>query len=213
MFYSLSYSSNNFIGNGDTQVHCLFNLDIQMAFTKTKFPIINDVLKFDLNKKAKITNCLSQRGIASGGLLIDEKIKNILTTSYKLIEHKFYDAEIVGKKVDAKYFWFQCDEDLTNEIDYSNSSFYETMYSCEEGEIKLESFEHYKTLKEEKGIFWGVVVNKIILKPNSKLREYDLFRIFPFENVICISEKLKMKFENEKITGVEIKNYDNIHFL
>ena len=213
-FYSLEYSASNLIGNGDCQARCLSNDDIVRSFIRQPFPIVPEILQFELRFKAELTNCLSQYAIASGGLLIDERFKKILE-SYVLMKHKFYSVVLFDQTgvINGNYFWMQIKESFTDEIDYVNSDFYETNLATRGPQINFSSFSDYEAQRNQKGWEWNSKAKEIVIIPNSKLLNMDLFTLWPFDNRICISEKLKNSLQQNKITGIEIKKYEKIRFF
>ncbi|GAA0876011.1 hypothetical protein GCM10009118_24210 [Wandonia haliotis] len=208
--YTLGYSAKYMIGNGDSQVFCPMAKDEIKSFTNG-YPDIKTPLIFELHKKAKLTNCLSQGAIASGGLLIDDKTKDLLA-DFILIKHKFYPTEIIGKKneIIKNYYWLQIEEDLTGEIDYEKSIFYETNGVSNIGEIKIDSYQWYQKQKAEKGWKFGLNAKLIVLKSDSKLINYDLFRLFPFEYKLIMSERLKSAIVENKLTGFDTEKYNKV---
>lgn len=211
--YILSYSSQFMIGNGNTQVFCPMESDIVKSLSYG-FPNIDIPLIFELHKKAKLTNCLSQGAIASGGFLVDEKVRDLLA-DFTLIAHKYYPTEIIGKKgeIIGNYKWLQIEEVLTEEIDYDKSVFYETNGISIIGERKIDSFQWYEEQKVEKGWRFGMNAKSVVLKRDSRLSKVDLFRLFPFDHEIIISERLKNAIEKSGITGFEIEEYSKIRLV
>jgi len=198
------------IGNGDMQAFSPMDNDIIKSLTKG-FPTINSSLIFELHKKAKLTNCLSQGAIASGGFLVDKKIIDLFE-NFKLIKHKYYSVEILGKKGEIinDYKWLQIEENLVEEINYEKSVFYETDGVSIIGERKIDSFNWYKEKKDEKGWKFGMRAKSIVMQEGSKLSKIDLFRLLPFVHEIIISEKLKNAIERSGITGFDIEEYNKI---
>jgi|GEM_PF-4370604 len=203
------------IGNGDSQAVCLFDSEIRKSFSKgDRYPEIADPLPFMLRKKARLTDCLSQGGIASAGFLVDQKIKTLLE-SYYLMQHKYYPAEIREEDatpIRSDYFWLQLEENFMSEIDYNRSVFYEMDMASRVGEIQLESFDDYKQQRSGKGWKWDAKAKQIYLKQNSRLKEVDVFRLFPLDHTLCVSERFKEAIEASKVSGFSFEEYDKIRF-
>lgn len=213
ILYKLSYSTKNLIGNGDQQTLCLSKREIIKSFSYG-FPDDEIVLNFELHQKAKLTNCLSNGSISSGlGLLIDLKTRELFA-NFQLCTHKFYKTEIKGKKDNEikNYFWLHLSENFTNDIDYTQSVFYETNGISRINELKIDSFSFYEKEKNDKGWRFDLEPKIIIFKNESKIKNLDMFRIPPFESGILISERLKEMIIEKKLTGFEIKEYNNIFF-
>lgn len=207
--FSLNIDTNYLIGNGDEQTFCLDESRIRNSFTKG-YPDINAPLRFELNKKSNLTNCLSQSGIISKGFLIDSKTK-LLLDSFSLMNHRFYPAEILVKgDLNTDYYWLQLQENLANEIDYKESTFIELDLATKIGEIKLESFLQYESFRKDNGWKWNVEIGRVKIKSNSKLFNTDLFNLLPFDRMVLISERLKNKIEKAGLTGFKIEEYDKV---
>lgn len=210
--YSLDYSANYMVGNSDFQAFGMFTGEVKKSFLGGKYPKINKPLKFELHKRAKLTNCLSQGAISSGGLLIDEKVKSVFD-SFHIMKHQYYPAEIIGKKGEIiNYYWLQLEENLTSEIDFDASIFYELILATKGDKVKISSLTDYEEKKVENGWEWRAKAEQIMLQKDTKLKGYDLFRLFPFDNTLCISKRLKEAIEQHKLTGFEIEEYNKIKF-
>lgn len=210
--YSLHFDAEYLLGNGEPQVIALSDDILLKSFTKG-FPEVTEPIRYKLHKRAVVTNCLSQRSIISAGFLIDGKVKALFDT-FRLIEHQYYPVEITGKNSQPieDYHWLKVEEDLTEEIDYKTSIFYETNGISKVGEIKIDSYNFYTQQKAEKGWRFDMEAKEIKLRSNSKLIDYDLFRLFPFESKVLISEPLKNAIEQINLTGFIIEEYNKIKF-
>lgn len=207
-YFSIETSTQFYIGD-DTQLFGLHNNEINKLFIGKSFPELEKgTLKFELNRKAQLTNFLSQSNIASSGFIVDDIVKSLFE-KFNIMRHKYYPVSIFKEnndsQIDVNYYWMQLNEDLTTEIDFKNSIFSETMFSCEEGNIQLNSFEHFKKLKESKGIFWGVEAAKIQLIEGSKLYKHDMVCFHPFSNKILVSKRLEQAIRDAKISGIDLE--------
>lgn len=212
--YSLKNDVGYLIGDGDQQVRCLLNRDDSRSFIQNDFPEFDRVLRFELHNKAELTNCVSQGGLASSGVLIDGKVKGIFD-EHNLITHKYYPVEIIeenGTLITNDYYWIQLRQDLTGDIDYNNSIFSEINIASRIGEIKLESFNDYKSQREEKGWKWDAEAKELHLRMDSDVNKLDLFQLFPFDLTICISERLRNSLIDNNVSGFEINPYEKVLF-
>lgn len=211
--YSLKEDVDCLISNGDPQTRCLLSRDDCRLFIQDEFPEQKKI-RFELNNRAKLTNCVSQDGIASSGFVIDKKVKGIFD-SHNLIKHKYYSVEVIGEDnrlISNDYFWVQFRQNLTNNIDYDTSTFYEVKIASRVGEVKLTSFEDYEKQRLEKGWKWDIEAKKIILKENLEITKLDLIQLFPFDRTICISERLRSSLLDSNISGFEINFYERVQF-
>ncbi|AWM14177.1 hypothetical protein DI487_10215 [Flavobacterium sediminis] len=185
----------------------------QVAFDKIKeafkfrhnvYPDNEPILSATLEKGAKLTDILSQASIAGHGLLINDKVKNILA-DFKIMNHKFYNCPVKDHKgVIHQYYWMALVQpDIINWIDFKNSSFYTVEVGFREDNIKLTSYQDYIQKKEElPNINWWIEAENIKI---NTIEEHDLF-VFPylFSNII-LSEKLTQSFIKDNIKGIKFE--------
>lgn len=78
-------------------------------------------------------------------------------------------------------------------------------------EISVLSFEDYKEkgrlLRDEKGFAFELISVKVVLNYSSDMLQ------FPFSGLKYVSEKLKQKIEEEKLTGVVFEETDIEFYL
>jgi hypothetical protein len=149
---------------------------------------------FVAHGKAKLTDLLSVAS-ANGGFLISNRLK-ILLEKFNVAQHRFYPAKVSHKKELYEYYWMHMISDLTNLVDYPNSTFFIYYnYSHNLGYIPIDSMEDFKQQKEkvkkdnpDKAItIWA---EKIKLNADS-YTSLDLFGIGCFNANYYISERLK----------------------
>jgi hypothetical protein len=203
MYYSIENRTDKEVGNIFPQANCLTQSSAHLLTTNefyTNFP----KLVFELEKKSKLTDLISQASISSIGLLVSAKLKEILI-KHKLPKYKLYQSELKISNLSIDYFWVHFNfENFINFIDFENSIFYYTKFEMQVEQISIKDFNEYKMLKKENGIMWDVEIESIKLKDNL-IDDFDLFNFYPFTRNIFISEKLKNDIVQNSISGIEIK--------
>lgn len=183
----------------------------QVAFDKIKeafkfrhnvYPHSEPMLSATLEKGAKLTDVLSQASIAGHGLLINDKVKNILA-DFTIMNHRFYDCPVKDRNGDIhSYYWMALAQpDLIEWIDFSNSSFYTVEAGFREYDIGLASYQDYLQKKENlPNTNWWIESENIKI---GKVIDYGLFAFPHLLHNILISEKLNLSFIEKKITGIK----------
>lgn len=163
----------------------------------------NIELRFALQKNTKLTDILSQAAISSPGLLVSEKVFNILN-NYQLMNHSFFSAIVETKKGEEQYYWLHLvgSNLVTDAVDYSNTQLSWTQSGFKKGELSLKSFEDFSRKKTENGILWGARLERISTN-NYFDRNLDLFAFTPLDLRIYVSTKLKQSLSENFIQGVE----------
>jgi hypothetical protein len=198
------------VGKDYPQVDCL---TMHQAHLITSWHLFDPKpnLKFQLKKKAILTDVLNKSAISSTGFLINKKIK-CLFENFKIMRHQYFKTIVLDKNNELEYYWLHLSEpELTEQLNYEKTIFYRTEWTFREEEIKLNSYNHFKILKEkDKEASFGVELDKIYL---SELfdKKLDLFTFLPFDNKIYISENLKNAIDECNITGFKIEKAT--HFL
>lgn len=207
MYYSIKNSIGKETGNVFPQVHCLTQLHAHQLHSD-EFPNFEPSLVFELEKKAKLTDVLSQAAISAQGLLISKKLKTLLE-EHNLMRHKFYPSLVKTRDGDVVYYWLHLCQSYAEFIDYKQSVFCWTKFELQQGEIDVSSIEDYNKKKKEHDINWGVDVESIKLtdkfSPN-----IDVFSFMPFDFTLYISDRLRNQLLDLRITGLKIENALNI---
>jgi len=211
--YSLSNSTGKETGRTFPQLHCLTQ-PYAHSMSSWEFPDFKPKLIFELQKTAKLTDVLSNAAISASGFLISSKVKDILDR-FNLMKHKYYDAIIVIPKTGEtlNYHWLHlCQPELINQLDYEKSVFYETRWEFREDIIKLTSYKHYEELKaKDKNAMFGVELDEIFVVETFD-KELDIFTFIPFSGQKFISSKLKVAFDENKVTGFNYEEATEIKF-
>ena len=203
-YFNINYELDNKItGKGYPQVNCL-NLNDIGKFSSWELNKEKTVLKFELNKKSKLTDVLSVLEINTG-FLISAKVKKIFN-DFKLMRHQYFDATIETNEGIFDYYWLHLTEpDLVKKIDYKKSIFYETEYTFKKKIIFLDNYEQYQKLKsKDEEASFGVTAEHIFFS-SSFDKTIDLFTFLPFNNDIYISERLKNALVENNIYSFNIK--------
>ncbi|MFL9484508.1 imm11 family protein [Chitinophagaceae bacterium LWZ2-11] len=169
---------------------------------------------FVVNKQAKLSDLLSV-SVIRGGFLISNKLKEILE-KHNLPEHQFYSAKIQFKTKFYDYYWLHIISDLTDVVDYSNSTFFiYHNYLHNLGYIKILSKQDFdikkRKLKQDNEGKTVTIWSEAIFFNKTFENQLDLFAVSLFDNDFYITETLKNVIMNEKITGVEIQISNKIH--
>ncbi len=159
-------------------------------------------LNYKLSRGSKICDLMSQIGISAVGLLINEKMLNLLTT-FNLVPYKFYHAniEMTQSKNKIQYYFIHF---VWNEgvkfIDYINSEFDISEFGNITHNVKISSCEELVTKQNEIGRF------KMISFTKTKYfsSPFDLF-INPINLKIIMTERLRQKLIDEEISGLNIE--------
>lgn len=205
------YYVNNDAGfyvNGMVQTRCKTASNILKSFIQEDFPMLSEPLIFELEKNAILTDCLSQSGIMSKGILVNNNLKNTLE-KYEMANHEFYESFVIDKSgCTHEYFWLQIKEDFNESIDFDKSEFIELNITTPVDPIRLGSINDYYQKKEKIGWNWDVKPIKICLKTESRLFKLDLFRLFPLISKIIVSERLKETIEKSNTLGLSFEEID-----
>lgn len=223
-FYKINYSINpKIVGKlpkySDSQINGFIDPENNSVERTDKYqhkgltyiPEGIDMHKFKADDNAKITDLMSSLFFASQGFFVSNQLNEILN-SFILSNVKVYDATIFFKESILKYHFL--DFIRTYDIvDFSNSKFIgdhsSPLMRIGGGEISVLSFEDYKEkgrlLRNEKGFVFEIIPVKLVLNYSSDMLQ------FPFSGLKYVSEHLKQKIEEEKLTGVEFED-TNIEF-
>lgn len=160
MYYTLKYACNTLeTGSEYPQIQKMKNgydynaTDSTSALSKARNKFLTfqpNLDSFQLHSKAKMTDLLSNGLTGAFGILISDKLKNVLE-KYKIVSHKFYPAKIALKnEIFENYYWMQIISDLTSCIDYNKSKFFIYKdYSINVGNIAIVSKEDLLNKREQ----------------------------------------------------------------
>ncbi len=210
-YYTISNSTDEkIVGREYPQVDCLTQARAHAISSWQTYSNVK-TLKFELNKKAKLTDVLSDVSLSgSTGLLINDKVKAIFE-KFNLMNHQYFDAIVVTPKDgEIPYSWLHLsDPEMIHKLDYTKSIFFRTEYTFREEEIELASYAEYERhMDDDKDASFGVELDKIALN-DSFDRSIELFTFLPFDNEIYISKELCDELLNNEITGIELEKASN----
>ena len=202
-YFQIKNSTDIKITGTFPQISCLNQFHAhQLKFNE--FPDFTPNLSFEFDKKAKATDVLSQAAISADGLVINQKVKDLLC-NYVLIDHSYFPIEINAKSND-QYYWLHLVASLENLnwINFKESSFYLKKGLKNLGEINLNSKEEYVLKKNELGTRIRIKATQIVLNESfNKLQ--DMFVLPRFGTNIYLSEQLHTIILQHNISGIETK--------
>ncbi|QWX85569.1 hypothetical protein H0I23_07995 [Cellulophaga sp. HaHaR_3_176] len=186
-----------------------YNVDAFNSERKVKadiFPDFEPKYGLDLQMGANATDALDKSTLPYG-FVVSEKLKKLLM-NFMLPPHRFYKIDVYG--TDRTYYWFHYITNIWNYIDFENTEI-EVIhkFKFEVEEIKtFSSFEEIMTFKKSLPRQNTIRFGSIKLRNN--FPNYDLFEMTGPKYYTLISNKLKQRFEEEKITGIGLKEYTKI---
>jgi hypothetical protein len=203
-YYKIESSTGKDVGNVFPQIGFINQQD---AF-KLEFDefISIPTLIARLERKAKITDVLSEVSIFGRGILVNEKVKSIID-NFDIGIHKYYDVILNTKKENISYYWLHLmSTDTSKMINYKKSVFY-WGNPLRKGILNLDSYEDYLNKEEENkdNVSWMVSIDEIVLLKECNVNlDLFCFREFVTPKELFISERLKNALIENKITGIEI---------
>ena len=175
--------------------------------TNEDFPEFKPELIFELEGKARLTDVVSPSNITAKGLLVNEKIKELFS-QFKLMEHKYYPANLFFHGLEYQYYWLHfkdCEEKYLGGIDYQNSSFF----------LSNLAFMKVKDMSIiSRDDFWDKKMNlpmrhiratKLQLSNGLSNERLDLFYLPFIHSDFLVSNQLSRAIEVTDITGFEIR--------
>ncbi len=176
---------------------------------------IPDLDSFIMHSRAKPTDFISNAITNNYGFFVTAKLKEIFEKHF-LPLHYFYPAKVIHKsRVLENYFWMYVISDMTDFIDYANSTFFiYKRYKSSEEYITISSKSDFLTKErslkvEYPHVYTAIHAEKISLKlPTNK--RFDLFQIGEFDFDFYISDSLRNALVKNDITGCNIEPTDRI---
>ena len=166
-----------------------------------------------LKSKAKFTDFICCLKHQSSGLIISEKVFNILS-DYNIYNVKFYDTILKKGKVEKKYYFMRLAGNLTNYVNFEESVF----RTYKDGKVvseftcfniidyKKRKFEQYKV-----SVIDPIYAHEIYFQPELYTLNYDCIFLGELATTsILINEKLKTRLESENLKGMVIEPYELI---
>lgn len=209
-YYTVKLSTDAKMIGCFPQVDCLTQFHAHQ-FKYDRFPDFDPQLSFELEKKAKLTDVLSQASVSANGLLVNEKTKAILE-KYTMSEHRFFPASVMDKKgkIHSEYYWLHL---VAREAYFDWIDFPKSKFLLEKGignfeEIQINSKEDYDLKVREADnmeILADIVADKIVFTPafNENLSVFVLPKI---DIHVFITSELKEALVNNSISGIEFSD-------
>lgn len=213
MYYIVENSTDRTVGNVASQV--TFD-DIKEAGRILHDFLDLSVLNAKLDRRAKVTDVMSDVTIPAVGLLVNKKVREIFD-QHNLMSHKYYPVEIEAKGDILHYEFLQIfDEKNLNEyINFEKSSFkwFSFTEEIENSPVKLKSYKEYLDKRSTQGIFNTIAVVDLVLT-NKFSKDLDVFTFSPIMGggEFFISERLKDALEANNISGIKYHPVTNILF-
>lgn len=178
--------------------------------TNDAFPDALPDLRFVLDPKARLTDAISVGNVGAWGLLVNARLREILA-EYKIARHAFYDADVHDAHSVYRYSWLHIVPDDEEWIDFSRSRFavYELPLS------RIDKLRDVACKNRAEMIFHlentnGFSPEEIFLTEAFAAERYDVFLVhrIGMEAPLLISERLKIRLEDEGVTGLEIREQE-----
>lgn len=173
----------------------MYKLDNSMTKLNNKqFPSVIPNLFWELEDSAKLTDFISPSNICIG-LLINEKVKNILE-NFELGNAKFYNAKIIFKEKQYNYFWLHIIDNGLEGVDYENSIFKEVdplNNIIKEVDIKNQQ-EYFFYFDNRSELLGQIAADNLTLYPPYSL--LDIIYSPKISSRIIVSEALKKALAN-----------------
>ncbi len=190
-----------------------YNIDKINAAEKvveSSFPSYNPNYGLELDRKSKETDVIDRGGLEFG-FVISENLKIILE-EYKLPPHRFYPIDVYNAS--KKYYWFHYITDFKSFFDVKNSELeiFDIFELKVISTVKFNSYAELISMNRDLVLQMGKTLRYNLIKLKSSFPNYDLFEIQGVKHFTLISEELKQRLNNEKITGLEYLEYDKINF-
>jgi hypothetical protein len=220
-YYSIGYDQRPKI-TGRNAIQCKgmpdkYNLDwlkrpsSHMYLSNDNYPKNDPCIVFELEENSKLTDIISYSMISSLGLLINEKVFEILKT-VKVSNSRFYDVELICNNKIYKYYYLHFVETSLRNIDFVNSKLFKSSYTKKIEDVNvvfnekdfLSRVEDYRKIHE---------LNCLLKFSSLSLKEnFDCFYL-PYQEGIFISETLKIKFEEQNISGLTFHSNLNEYIM
>lgn len=205
-YYTLKLSSDAKKTGSFPQADCLTQFHAhQLKYGR--FPDFKPELSFALEKKAKLTDVLSQASVSADGLLINERVKDIFE-KYNLIDHCFFSAQVRDQKEKSHlYYWLHlvAKQEYIDWIDFPGSTFLLEKGIGNFEHVRINSKEEYDQKEreaEDMDTLATIVIDRIV-GSSSFDKKLSLF-VFPkIDNRIFVSSDLKEELSNSGVTGIE----------
>jgi hypothetical protein len=196
-------------GRSYPQLHCITQKE---AFSLKTFKKKDKIpsLEFELVKRSKISDVLSQGSISSPGIMLSERAMS-LVNQFRLQDHIKVPVKVHNELTVSKYTWLQFVSDrMLKLIDFEKCIFYQKEFGFRKGDnFRLPSYNELKKKEKEFGKMSYITAELIGFNTYFQ-HDLDLFSIPDIDYGVYGSLKLINSLKEEKITGIEIIEATNI---
>ena len=175
-------------------------------------PNIFEFNKITLHKTSKLTDIVSTAAISAHGFMLSKKALDIFT-SKNIGKHSIYPANLIHKGASYKYFYLLFDNDITNEIDFKQSTFFiANLLGKPQMDININSPKEFESTRNKikKGEFKNIKKSYYLRVKNcvfkNSINNISFFTLRPLGVTQFINKELKDKLESNNITGLSIKS-------
>ncbi len=168
--------------------------------------------------RTKFTDLLSCYNIKGYGAIISERLKNIFSEYNFGCQHQYTKVSIVTKKgepISTPYYHLHLPmPGMVDKIDYPKSVFYVKKFGkrINDTPIEVKSYEddvRLQTITRKQNVSALILAEDIVLKKGTDPEQLDIF-VFSGNSGgsrFMVSERLKQRLEQEKITGITFEEY------
>ncbi|MBR3773942.1 MAG: hypothetical protein IKK86_05875 [Alistipes sp.] len=168
--------------------------------------------------RTKFTDLLSCYNIKGYGAIISERLKNIFSEYNIGCQYQYVKVSIVTKKgepISTPYYHLHLPmPGIVDKINYPKSVFYVKKFGkrINDTPIEVKSFEddvRLQKITRKQNVSALILAEDIVLKKGTDLELLDIF-VFSGNSGgsrFMVSERLKQRLEQEKITGITFEEY------
>lgn len=182
-----------------------FDNNARSNLNNENFPNFIPNLEFELEPKAKITDIVSASDIIARGLLINDKVRSLLS-NFNIMNHKFYDGRLKTKDKILPYYWLHIANNSFSGIDFDKSTF--CIADLIGNPISLIIVKDENDYYEKNALcedMNSIIIDKLIFNDHFRALNLDLFFFPQIHQYIIASERLINEIEKQKITGLKYK--------
>ena len=172
------------------------------------FPDFQPRYGLDLQTNSVETDILD-RGSLDFGMVVSEKLKNILH-DYNLPDHRFYPIDVYGTQL--QYYWFHYITNLYQFVQFDLSEFeiFDVINQKIIEEVKFDSITELKEIRNDLVMRIGMTLRIKNIKLADSFPQYDLFDFTVPSSFTLVSDTLKNRLLNDKITGIVFNDFHSI---
>jgi len=173
-----------------------------------------------LYKSSKVSDTISAANLSSDGFYLSEFAKEIFS-QFNLGEHKYFPVTFLHEGIYYNYFWLQLKTDFNPYINFDRSIFYEEIGILDgsKTEIKVSTLEELMRMKDRVFKEWSdkkreyTSIRYKYIELNKDIPAVDIFGFSRLGIDLFITQGLKDAILQGKLTGFDIKDQRQVHFL